>query len=107
MATMTATPASKPHRLISTSQVLPHGHLDYVHDISFDYYGRRFATASGDRTVRVWDLNNDGMWMSGELGGSGGGGKANEWVAARGAVRRVCWSHPEFGQLLATAGAGK
>eukprot|EP00574_Skeletonema_japonicum_P010678 CAMPEP_0201714662 /NCGR_PEP_ID=MMETSP0593-20130828/1044_1 /ASSEMBLY_ACC=CAM_ASM_000672 /TAXON_ID=267983 /ORGANISM="Skeletonema japonicum, Strain CCMP2506" /LENGTH=418 /DNA_ID=CAMNT_0048203957 /DNA_START=20 /DNA_END=1276 /DNA_ORIENTATION=- len=103
--TTTSTPASKPHRLISTSQVLPHGHLDYVHDISFDYYGRRFATASGDRTVRVWDLNSDGMWMSGELGGSGGGGKANEWVAARGAVRRVCWSHPEFGQLLATAGA--
>eukprot|EP00986_Skeletonema_menzelii_P010965 scaffold5488_cov157-Skeletonema_menzelii.AAC.2 len=103
MATMTSTNTtpSKPHRLISTSQILPHGHLDYVHDISFDYYGRRFATASGDRTVRVWDLNSDGMWMSGELGG----GKPNEWVAARGAVRRVCWSHPEFGQLLATAGA--
>ncbi len=34
------TPASKPHRLISTSQILPHphGHLDYVHDISFDCY---------------------------------------------------------------------
>ena len=45
------------------------------------------------------------MWMSGEL--SGGGSKPNEWVAARGAVRRVCWSHPEFGQLLATAGAGE
>lgn len=43
--------------------------------------------------------------MSGELGGSGN--NKNEWVAARGAVRRVCWSHPEFGQLLATAGAGE
>ena len=47
------------------------------------------------------------MWMSGELSGSSGGSKPNEWVAARGAVRRVCWSHPEFGQLLATAGAGE
>jgi hypothetical protein len=48
------------------------------------------------------------MWMSGELGsGNGNATKPNEWVAARGAVRRVCWSHPEFGQLLATAGAGE
>jgi hypothetical protein len=52
--------------------------------------------------VRVWDLNSDGMWMSGELGNN-----TNEWVAARGAVRRISWSHPEFGQLLATAGAGE
>jgi nucleoporin SEH1 len=105
--TNTNTP-SKPHRLVSTSQILPHGHLDYVHDISFDYYGRRFATASGDKTVRVWDLNSDGMWISGELGTNTNGNSINknEWVAARGAVRRVCWSHPEFGQLLATAGAG-
>lgn len=105
-----STTPSKPHRLLSsTSQILPHGHLDYVHDIAFDYYGRRFATASGDRTVRVFDLNPDGLWISGELGsGTGGGGSnKNEWVAARGAVRRVCWSHPEFGQLLATAGAGE
>ncbi|EED86731.1 predicted protein, partial [Thalassiosira pseudonana CCMP1335] len=74
-------------------QTLPHGHLDYVLDMAFDYYGRRFATASGDRTVRVWDLNGDGT--------------TNEWQAHRGAVHRISWAHPEFGQLLATAGAGE
>lgn len=88
--------------------------------MAFDYYGRRFATASGDRTVRVWDLNGDGLWMGSELGGggggagtpstsgaSGGGSTTNEWQAHRGAVHRISWAHPEFGQLLATAGAGE
>lgn len=99
----TPSTASKPLKLTSTSQTLPHGHLDYVLDMSFDFYGRRFATASGDRTVRVWDLNSDGLWTSGSLGGSNN--NTNEWQAHRGAVNRLSWAHPEFGQILATAGA--
>jgi WD40 repeat protein len=83
----------------SQSQLLPHGHMDYVLDMKFDYYGRRFATASGDRTVRVWDLNPDGMWDSNT--------NKNEWQAHRGPVNRISWAHPEFGQLIATAGAGE
>lgn len=104
-----ATPstASKPLKLTSTSQALPHGHLDYVLDMAFDYYGRRFATASGDRTVRVWDLNSDGLWTSSALGAGGGSNTTNEWKAHRGPVHAVSWAHPEFGQLLATAGAGE
>ncbi|KAL7528963.1 hypothetical protein ACHAXR_002721 [Thalassiosira sp. AJA248-18] len=110
MSAATATPstASKPLKLTSTSQTLPHGHLDYVLDMAFDYYGRRFATASGDRTVRVWDLNSDGLWASSSLGSGGGNTNSshtNEWQAHRGAVHRISWAHPEFGQLLATAGA--
>ena len=72
--------------------------MDYVLDMKFDYYGRRFATASGDRTVRVWDLNPDGMWDS---------NINNEWQAHRGPVHRISWAHREFGQLIATAGAGE
>ena len=80
-----------------TSQTLSHNHLDYVLSMSFDYYGRRFATSSGDRTVRVWNLNNnDGMWSS-----------QGVFTAARGPVQCLSWAHPEFGQLIATAGAGK
>lgn len=72
--------------------------MDYVLDLQFDYYGRRFATASGDRSVRIWDLNPDGMWDS---------NVNNEWQAHRGPVHRISWAHPEFGQLIATAGAGE
>jgi len=92
--------------LASTSQTLQHGHLDYVLDISFDHYGRRFATASGDRTVRVWDLTAEGVWeTSTTTAGGGGGGSNNEWQAHKGPVNRISWAHPEFGQLLATAGS--
>ena len=105
----TPSTASKPLKLTSTSQTLPHGHLDFVQDMQFDYYGRRFATASGDRTVRVWDLNSDGMWASNSLGGRGNGssGNTNEWQAHRGPVHSISWAHPEFGQLIASAGAGE
>ena len=121
-----STPTTRPLKLTSTSQTLPHGHLDYVLDVSFDHYGRRFATASGDRTVRVWDLNADGLWANGASvlpagagAGAGAGGNSNnnngnnsqsnvnEWQAHRGPVNRISWAHPEFGQLLATAGAGE
>ena len=30
------------------------GHQDQVHDIQWDYYGKRVATCSSDRTVKVF-----------------------------------------------------
>ena len=87
------------------SQTMPHHHLSHVLSISFDYYGRRFATASYDRTVRVWDLNSEGAWIGSGLD-NGSSGMNNEWQAHKGAVWDVCWGHPEFGQVLATAGDG-
>ena len=98
--------ATKTKLLPTPSQTLPHHHLSHVLSISFDHYGRRFATASNDRTVRVWDLNAEGVWMGSSLDNSSGGTN-NEWQAHKGAVWDVCWGHPEFGQVLATAGAGE
>jgi WD40 repeat protein len=46
----------------SSTQILSSMHQDYIHDCSFDIYGRRMATASGDRFVRVWDLLDSGEW---------------------------------------------
>lgn len=30
-------------------------HKDLVHDMAFDFYGRRMATCSSDQTVKVWN----------------------------------------------------
>ena len=80
------------------TQVLQSLHKDYIHDIAFDHYGRRIATASGDRTVKIWDLDENGDWTSSSEAG------ASEWKAHLSAVTSLSWGHPEFGQLLATSG---
>ena len=35
------------------------GHADMVHDVQLDYYGRRLATASSDRSIKVFDVVGD------------------------------------------------
>lgn len=36
-----------------TSKKLPVAHKDLIHDVSYDFYGRRLATCSSDQTVQV------------------------------------------------------
>jgi protein transport protein SEC13 len=67
------------------------GHLDMVHDAQLDYYGRRLATCSSDRTVKVFDLSGDQRVQIADLKGH------------EGPVWQVAWSHPKYGSLLASA----
>lgn len=78
----------------STSQIINSQHLDYIYKVAFDTYGRRMATCSGDRFVRVWELTDSGDWQL-----------VAQWQAHRGAVTGISWAHPEFGSLIATSGA--
>jgi nucleoporin SEH1 len=77
----------------SSTQILNSHHTDYVHHVAFDVYGRRMATCSGDRFVRIWNLGSDNNW---EL--------SAEFQAHRGAVQHLDWCHAEFGTLVATCG---
>mmetsp|Transcript_29405 Transcript_29405/g.33778 ORF Transcript_29405/g.33778 Transcript_29405/m.33778 type:complete len:355 (+) Transcript_29405:101-1165(+) len=81
-----------------TPQTFNSSHKDFIHDIAFDHYGRRIATCSGDKTVKIWDLDENGEWTSSSDGGS-------KWKAHSSGVTSLSWAHPEFGQLLATSGA--
>jgi protein transport protein SEC13 len=60
------------------------------HDAQMDYYGKRLATASSDRTVRVFDVAGQQQQLIAELKGH------------EGPVWQVAWGHPKFGSLLAT-----
>jgi nucleoporin SEH1 len=66
-------------------------HKDLIHDVSYDFYGRRMATCSSDQSVKVWDIGEDGQWRC-----------TSTWKTHSGSVWRVTWAHPEFGQVLAT-----
>lgn len=71
--------------------VFESGHLDMVHDAQLDYYGKRLATCSSDRTVKVFDLSGDQRTHIADLKGH------------EGPVWTVCWAHPRYGSLLASA----
>jgi WD40 repeat protein len=73
------------------SKKLQSTHKDLIHDVSYDFYGRRLATCSSDQTVQVWDLDSEEKWKL-----------SSQWKAHSGSVWRVIWAHPEFGQVLAT-----
>ncbi|KAK7505768.1 hypothetical protein BaRGS_00003039 [Batillaria attramentaria] len=66
-------------------------HKDLIHDVSYDFHGRRMATCSSDQTVKVWEQGDDGQWHC-----------TASWKTHSGSVWRVTWAHPEFGQVLAT-----
>jgi len=89
------------------SEVLSSRHNDYIHDVSFDCYGRRMATCSGDRFVRIWDYvliennNNNNMEDSNEEENLGWQ-LSSEFQAHRGSVTKVTWCHSEYGTLVAT-----
>lgn len=68
----------------------PSQHGDFIHDMSFDFYGKRLATCSSDRKIKVWEERGDEWWLE------------YEWNAHQASVWKVAWAHPEFGQILAS-----
>ena len=66
-------------------------HKDLIHDVAYDFYGRRFATCSSDQNVKVWDLSEDDIWKC-----------TASWKTHSASVWKVTWAHPEFGSVLAT-----
>eukprot|EP01104_Vermistella_antarctica_P014333 TRINITY_DN4486_c0_g1_i1.p2 TRINITY_DN4486_c0_g1~~TRINITY_DN4486_c0_g1_i1.p2 ORF type:complete len:312 (-),score=47.11 TRINITY_DN4486_c0_g1_i1:1096-2031(-) len=66
-------------------------HDDLIHDIAYDFYGKRMATCSSDQQIKVWDLDTEGDWKC-----------TAQWKAHSGSVWKLDWVHPEFGQVLAS-----
>jgi len=67
-------------------------HGDMIHDAQFDYYGKRVATCSSDKTIKIHSVtegNNAGVPLA-DLRGHDG------------PVWQVAWAHPKFGGVLAS-----
>jgi protein transport protein SEC13 len=86
MATMVAPQASVPNASIDTA------HEDMIHDVQLDYYGKRLATASSDRMIKIFDVSPDQTQH--QLSAS--------IQAHEGPVWQVAWAHPKFGSILAS-----
>lgn len=65
-------------------------HQDVVHDACLDYYGKRLATCSSDRTVKIFNVRQNEMVLGAEL------------TSHQGPVWSVKFAHPRFGNVLAS-----
>ncbi|KAJ1628046.1 WD40-repeat-containing domain protein [Pavlovales sp. CCMP2436] len=77
----TLTPPSPPHAAAAAQ-----------HDAQLDYYGKKLATCSSDRTIRVYDVQE----------GTGERVQVAELKGHEGPVWQLAWAHPQFGTLLAS-----
>jgi protein transport protein SEC13 len=75
-----------------TQGMISGAHDDMIHDAVLDYYGRRLATCSSDRTVKIYEVEGDTNRPLETLKGHDS------------AVWSVSWAHPKFGSILASAG---
>ena len=70
------------------------GHEEMLHDAAMDYYGRRLATCSSDRTVKIFEVS--------EANGSGVQTLVADLKGHEGPVWQVAWANPKFGSILAS-----
>ncbi|KAG2184628.1 hypothetical protein INT43_000541 [Umbelopsis isabellina] len=70
-------------------------HEDLIHDVSYNYYGKRLVTCSSDQRLKVWDFNETGNGVAKwEVNDS--------WKAHDCSILKVIWANPEFGQVIAS-----
>lgn len=69
---------------------IPDAHEDLIHDAVLDYYGKKLATASSDKTIKIFEIDGENY-------------KLVETLASHeGPVWQVAWAHPQFGTILAS-----
>ena len=105
--------------MASQSQVVVDtAHQGDLLDAVLDYYGRRLATCSSDRTIKIFDVGQPGTGSTGAngnntvgtaIGASGGHGHGQQHLIDTlrghdGPVWQLSWAHPKFGTILASSG---
>lgn len=62
---------------------------DFVHDITFNYFGDRLALCTASQKISIWDKDDDDWKESAVIE-----------QAHSGPIWRLDWAHPEFGAVL-------
>jgi protein transport protein SEC13 len=75
--------------MASASVVVDTQHDDMIHDVQFDYYGKRAATCSSDKTIKIIEVGDNNTHLA-DLKGH------------EGPVWQVAWAHPKFCSILAS-----
>jgi protein transport protein SEC13 len=88
-----------------TTVTVETAHSDMIHDCVLDYYGKRLATCSSDKTIKIFEI----VPPKGAGQGAGGQGSTSHQLLEtlrghEGPVWQVAWAHPKFGTILASAG---
>jgi len=76
--------------MASTIASIDTAHEDMIHDAQMDYYGKRLATCSSDRTIKIFENINDTLRPVADIKGH------------EGPVWQVAWAHPKFGSIIAS-----
>jgi WD40 repeat protein len=77
--------------LPSLSLCLPSPSPRVQHDAQLDYYGKRLATCSSDRSIRIFDVSaTHAQTLTSQIRGH------------EGPVWQVGWAHPKYGSILAS-----
>lgn len=66
-------------------------HEDLIHDAVLDYYGKKLATSSSDKTIKIFEIEGTDNYKLIET-----------LVGHEGPVWQVAWAHPKFGSILAS-----
>ncbi|KAK3117502.1 GTPase-activating protein S13 [Teratosphaeriaceae sp. CCFEE 6253] len=88
-------------QLISAS-----AHDDMIHDAVLDYYGRRLATCSSDKTIKIFDIEpaSTSTATAAQQPATADSHRLTATLTGHeGAVWCVAWSHPKFGTILASS----
>jgi len=72
---------------------------DYVHDVSYNFYGNRMAICTSSQSISIWD----------SVEKSDGGADQSGWResarisnAHSGPIWRLDWAHPQYGEVFAS-----
>jgi len=76
--------------MASTIASIDTAHEDMIHAAQMDYYGKRLATCSSDRTIKIFENINDTLRPVADIKGH------------EGPVWQVAWAHPKFGNIIAS-----